>query len=210
MAGKVLDLDWRPMLRDAGFYLLSIVEFAVFSFSGNQVEWFFFTHIPLVCLTKLFRWEALIMLGTYAAYIIWMKYNTQIIKRFCPKPYDEHTDDGENGARPMRSGETELLPRRLSVTKMIHRLSQEGREEARLSASELPPPSESAGSGEAAPIDSIAEAVEEGEEDDNPWEMPYGLLPRVLWVASLPYMALFTFTVPKCKVLFFEYKKKMG
>ncbi|XP_071950546.1 sodium/potassium/calcium exchanger 3-like [Antedon mediterranea] len=58
LAGKVLNLDWRPLIRDSTFYGISVVLFIAFSWDG------------------VFEiWEAIILLVMYALYIAIMKFN---------------------------------------------------------------------------------------------------------------------------------------
>ena len=54
----VLILTWWPLFRDCTFYSISLLTLILF-FLDNQIEW----------------WEALGLLGVYAAYVIFMKYN---------------------------------------------------------------------------------------------------------------------------------------
>jgi len=49
LSGKVLNLDWRPLARDATFYTLSIAILIIFAWDG-MVEWFEATILVLVYL----------------------------------------------------------------------------------------------------------------------------------------------------------------
>ncbi|XP_022105075.1 sodium/potassium/calcium exchanger 4-like isoform X2 [Acanthaster planci] len=62
LAGQVLQLDWRPLLRDSIWYALSIACFIVFSWDG-QFE----------------LYEAIVLLVLYGLYIVIMKFNTSIM-----------------------------------------------------------------------------------------------------------------------------------
>ncbi|XP_070537961.1 sodium/potassium/calcium exchanger 3-like isoform X2 [Ptychodera flava] len=63
LAGKVLNLDWRPLARDSIFYALSIACFIGFSWDA-----------------KVEVWEAVILLVLYIIYIIVMKFNVHLMK----------------------------------------------------------------------------------------------------------------------------------
>jgi len=56
----VLLLTWWPLFRDCTFYSISLITLILF-FMDNLIEW----------------WEALLLLSTYAAYVIFMKFNAQ-------------------------------------------------------------------------------------------------------------------------------------
>jgi len=56
----VLLLTWWPLFRDCTFYSISLITLILF-FMDNLIEW----------------WEALLLLGTYAAYVCFMKFNAQ-------------------------------------------------------------------------------------------------------------------------------------
>ncbi|XP_033122690.1 sodium/potassium/calcium exchanger 1-like isoform X2 [Anneissia japonica] len=63
LAGKVLALDWRPLIRDSTFYGISVVLFIGFSWDG------------------VFEiWEAIILLVMYGLYIAIMKFNGSLMK----------------------------------------------------------------------------------------------------------------------------------
>lgn len=62
LAGKVLQLDWRPLMRDSVCYALSIGVFSWFAWDGT----FEF-------------WESIILLALYFFYILLMKFNTKLM-----------------------------------------------------------------------------------------------------------------------------------
>ena len=62
-AGNALVLDRRPLTRDATFYALSIVTFAIFSWDG-----------------KFEFYESIVMLVMYILYIILPKYNRKLME----------------------------------------------------------------------------------------------------------------------------------
>jgi len=81
LARKVLDIDWRPLVRDSVFYSFSIIAFIVLSWDG-----------------KFLWWESLILLILYFLYILTMKFNPQLMACMggCAKSNDEPAA-GENG-----------------------------------------------------------------------------------------------------------------
>lgn len=74
--GSSIHIDWRPVCRDVIFYSYSIMILAL-AFLDEEVQW----------------WEGLIMALSYVVYIVFMKYNTQILSH-CQPPkiaiIDEH------------------------------------------------------------------------------------------------------------------------
>ncbi|XP_041482492.1 sodium/potassium/calcium exchanger 1-like isoform X1 [Lytechinus variegatus] len=64
LAGQVLNLDWRPLIRDSFFYGMSLVCFIVFCWD-TEFTW----------------WEALILLILYIIYLVLMKVNPTIMEK---------------------------------------------------------------------------------------------------------------------------------
>jgi len=65
LAGSVLELDWRPLVRDSAFYavFITVLLVQVLGVTNGEADW----------------WEGLIMLAIYACYILFMA--------FANKPY---------------------------------------------------------------------------------------------------------------------------
>lgn len=86
--GAEIPVDWRPVCRDVSFYSLSILLLTLV-FLDSEVEW----------------WEGLIMFLAYGVYIIFMVFNTKILKQCerCDKDkrmgaevaVDEHPQRGD-------------------------------------------------------------------------------------------------------------------
>ncbi|XP_033638321.1 sodium/potassium/calcium exchanger 4-like [Asterias rubens] len=68
LAGQVLKLDWRPLVRDCISYGISIICFIIFAWDG-VIE----------------IYEAIILLGLYVAYIVLMKLNSRIMNLSCKR-----------------------------------------------------------------------------------------------------------------------------
>lgn len=66
--GGSIPIDWRPVSRDVIFYSISIAVLTLV-FIDSEVQW----------------WEGLIMTLAYGLYIVFMKYNNQILGR-CKAP----------------------------------------------------------------------------------------------------------------------------
>ena len=62
LAGKSLNLDWRPLARDATYYAISIGFLVGFAWDG-YITW----------------WEALILTALYVIYVIIMAFNPQLM-----------------------------------------------------------------------------------------------------------------------------------
>lgn len=72
---EVLDIDWRPVVRDCGFYSASIATMIIF-FQDGRIYW----------------WEGLIMTSIYFVYIGFMTQNAKIFKK-CEKVQVEPDPD---------------------------------------------------------------------------------------------------------------------
>lgn len=104
LAGKPLDLDWRPLARDSSWYTLSIMLLLVFieDKEVNAVEAFF-------------------LVAAYLAYVLYMAHNESVETWFCPRvdkddkkdtakvPGNEDEADAlEKAAKGVSTGDVEL------------------------------------------------------------------------------------------------------
>lgn len=67
LAGAVLKLDWRPLLRDSFFYIISIILLLIFVLPSTKgvIDW----------------WEGLILVMGYVVYVLFMAYgNSRYMK----------------------------------------------------------------------------------------------------------------------------------
>ncbi|XP_051513056.1 sodium/potassium/calcium exchanger 1-like isoform X2 [Myxocyprinus asiaticus] len=62
---EMLHLTWWPLFRDVSFYILDLIMLIIF-FLDNTIMW----------------WESMMLVGGYALYVIFMKFNVQIEKAF--------------------------------------------------------------------------------------------------------------------------------
>lgn len=87
LAGSVLNLDWRPLARDSGFYIMSIVLLLTFVLgpSRGRIDW----------------WEGLILVIGYIVYVLFMAFgNKPYMKwaaslKFGRKPQEVDPEKGE-------------------------------------------------------------------------------------------------------------------
>lgn len=62
---EMLYLTWWPLFRDVSFYILDLIMLIIF-FLDNTIVW----------------WESVMLVGGYAIYVYFMKYNVQIERAF--------------------------------------------------------------------------------------------------------------------------------
>ncbi|KAK3569978.1 hypothetical protein QTP86_007876 [Hemibagrus guttatus] len=62
---EMLYLTWWPLFRDVSFYILDLIMLIIF-FLDNTIVW----------------WESIMLVGGYATYVYFMKYNVQIEQAF--------------------------------------------------------------------------------------------------------------------------------
>ncbi|KTG31202.1 hypothetical protein cypCar_00019066 [Cyprinus carpio] len=62
---EMLHLTWWPLFRDVSFYILDLIMLIIF-FLDNTIMW----------------WESMMLVGGYATYVVFMKFNVQIEQAF--------------------------------------------------------------------------------------------------------------------------------
>ncbi|XP_059362546.1 sodium/potassium/calcium exchanger 1-like isoform X1 [Carassius carassius] len=62
---EMLHLTWWPLFRDVSFYIIDLIMLIIF-FLDNTIMW----------------WESMMLVGGYATYVVFMKYNVQIEHAF--------------------------------------------------------------------------------------------------------------------------------
>ncbi|RLN88305.1 hypothetical protein BBJ28_00022047 [Nothophytophthora sp. Chile5] len=75
LAGQVLVLDWRPLLRDSLWYTWAIIVLSYAVWDGT---------IDIV--------DSVIMVCSYASYIGYMSFNEKIVNRCCKRPEKDSVD----------------------------------------------------------------------------------------------------------------------
>eukprot|EP00164_Ancoracysta_twista_P006337 GFYU01008803.1.p1 GENE.GFYU01008803.1~~GFYU01008803.1.p1 ORF type:complete len:579 (-),score=165.85 GFYU01008803.1:474-2210(-) len=93
LAGTVLHLDWRPLARDCSFYSASIILLVII-FIDHQVD----------------TYEAVILLCCYVAYLVFMKFNEQILSKCAPKEESPAANLLEGAADSAALGDVEMQP----------------------------------------------------------------------------------------------------
>ena len=58
-----LNIDWRPLVRDSVCYVISLIVIFFVILTGSEILWY----------------EALLMMITYGAYIVLMKFNVHLM-----------------------------------------------------------------------------------------------------------------------------------
>jgi K+-dependent Na+/Ca+ exchanger-like protein len=184
-----LDIDWRPVTRDATFYTMSIILLGVFFWDA-----------------KIYWWEGAIMTAVYGLYIYFMTINEWAMDKM-----DEYYNKSkiQPGAKNSEEGEAALEQAGLELTanKVEAPL---GDAEAGAAAGETggtPPPDTSEKADEGKGGD------DEDEEEREDWDRLKGPeskapLDLLYWVLSYPFMVLFTFTIPDCAYPWFQDKFK--
>jgi len=203
-SGGDLNLDWRPLTRDSVFYATSICLFILFSYDG-EFTWY----------------ESLVMLLFYFLYIIIMKFNPklmQFMSRFGKKrkvrpslaPVDgENQIDMIKATEDFQEGEDEDG---LEMKKRKFSHKQKGNPEENAEGE-----AEVCSNGESK---SSHQSLDEDDDEDCvvtlcPWCPPVAFdipmknkqgwkgVPRLilawtLFLMALPFVVLFTWTIPDC------------
>lgn len=211
-AGKTLDIDWKPLLRDCGFYACSIGTTLIF-FLDSKVYW----------------WEGGIGVICYCIYVAFMFHNARIMKgldaweqRTFPAAHarrlanketsaadtteyiTKNITEGETGEPVTESVSIRVGPsRNTQVAPMVGKLTESNKVGAVCEA--FASPSKDGGPVSPVGIDKMVEDHEAGEgedkeeeEDSSPFRAPDSLKDYPLWVLSLPWYAAFTLTIPPC------------
>ena len=184
-AGAALDIDWRPVTRDATFYTMSIILLGVFFWDA-----------------KIYWWEGAIMTGVYGLYIYFMTINEWAMEKM-----DEYYNKSkiQPGAKNSEEGDAavELASKAMEEAPL-------GDAEAGASSGETgstPPPDTSEKAGDEGKGD------DDEEEERGDWDRlkgPASMAPLDLlyWVLAYPFMFLFTMTIPDCDYPWFQEKFK--
>jgi sodium/potassium/calcium exchanger 4 len=215
--GKTLDIDWRPLLRDASFYAFSIATTLIF-FQDKKIYWY----------------EGLISVLAYCLYVTFMCFNEKIMdtlgaweqKNF-PKAYakrqaamEKTEDDGSEEKRPVteattgkpspsstRGASVELQRIQTPASESgsvstIDANSVAGSQAVCESVSDKYAAPEKDGKAEKVvdPEKGEAQEATEGEDEDDgsPFDLPENPQDYPLWALSLPWYFVFTYTVPPC------------
>lgn len=84
LAREVLDLDFRPLMRDSSFYIVSVALLLIFvlGFTPGKAHW----------------WEGLLLVAAYLGYILFMKFGNKPYFRWAARWADRHDhDEGVSG-----------------------------------------------------------------------------------------------------------------
>uniref|UniRef100_A0A3Q1EPS1 Sodium/potassium/calcium exchanger 1 n=1 Tax=Acanthochromis polyacanthus TaxID=80966 RepID=A0A3Q1EPS1_9TELE len=82
----VLHLTWWPLFRDVSFYILHLILLIIF-FLDNVITW----------------WESMMLVASYTTYVVFMKFNTHIVRAFRTQLHkDKGTVEESGGVRGHR------------------------------------------------------------------------------------------------------------
>lgn len=182
---EVLDIDWRPVVRDCSFYTLSILELILFFLDG-KIVW----------------WEGLIMTLSYGLYILFMVFNEKIFaqcqtkKQVQPLEEEEEYKPGRRTSEHPHKGLFQGADRKVVLADGTTAQMEDGeivKKEDVKPGEERPPP----------PNSPPPNAEKEGEEEESyfhRFSFPSDESPmdKFLWVASFPLLCIFTAFVPDC------------
>lgn len=204
-AGQTLKLDWKPLARDCTFYAAAICG-VVGTFNGGKVHW----------------WEGLIYVLLYTSYIAFM-WKNQYFMDLLDKHFgdylgrtvkEEKMEEGE--ATEMSTAPSAVVAEKkaspkaeLSVTGAVLVGFAAQRFKAGIAARTAKPLS----IGQLRKIRNETEKVtwhhhhvhkcaceDKGDEEEatSPWKVPSEWKDRPIWALSLPWYAMYTFTIPPC------------
>lgn len=183
--GASLLVDWRPVFRDVGYYVMSILVLVLF---------FFDEEITPV--------EAAIMVLLYGTYIVFMVYNQRIfavMARTCEKRIVP-----EMQVDSIKPSQYEMAPVANEAATGDVKQPDEG--DQRAGDPEAQPKVTPAGDAES------AEKAEEEDEDEGPvlhrFEVPDGVGDKILFALNVPFLVVFTLFIPDCQHSFFTKKFK--
>ena len=175
-SGTILQIKYKPLLRDAGFYSLAIGLLCAFVWDE-----------------EVFAWEAAIMLIAYGMYLVFMKFNARIL------------GTGDDGAADVVNTHENAEERRFrhsvqeEIENEIKKIEKETEENATLVSAE-------AGEGGAPPTPKEGFTDDGGDEgpEDEPaeflgFEVPDETGDKIFFFLTLPWYLAFRWTVPNCE-----------
>ncbi|CAG5101937.1 Oidioi.mRNA.OKI2018_I69.chr1.g68.t2.cds [Oikopleura dioica] len=226
LAGKSLNLDWRPLARDATYYAISIGFLVGFAWDG-YITW----------------WEALILTALYVIYVVIMAFNPHAFRRKT-EPADvlpekrrsslvgsqfRHTRPGEMTGAVSQRRNTSIIRNQSIVSK--GKIEPDERHQE-LDEENLPTSGRDSGIDDAETViernpearNSQDEVLKEDDEEEEElchlcpcWSFcpgvphippkleektPIGILKFIgsiiLFIMSFPFYVFYTFTIPRC------------
>lgn len=204
---ETLSIDWRPVSRDCGFYAVSILTLILF-FQDGKIYW----------------WEGLIMVLVYFLYITFMVFNARIFKmcekkQVKPEPetyaagrrksvhHHKGMFQGKTREVQMADGTQGVLDEDEAVVK-----TKDGKEinvesaDVEAGTSVTDPVVENDTAELVAGDADKKEASGGDDEEDDPnnyfsrfeWPADDSAFDKFLWITGMPFVCLFTITVPDC------------
>merc|ERR1711865_764613 len=173
LSDEALDLDWRPVVRDNFFYLVSV--------------------IILICVIKvggdddIVTIDSVILLIWYTCYILYMAINERMIEKFCPHDSEdasteEHDVEATVEMNPTAEGAAVPVKKKKSAPVMhsnLHREDAEDQEKALDKEDDL----------------ATSDDSESDDEDEGAF---CNAVDKVNAVCSWPWEMIFNYTMPDC------------
>lgn len=181
---EVLDIDWRPVVRDCSFYGVSIALMILF-FNDGIIVW----------------WEAMIMVLCYALYILFMVFNEKIFK-MCEKKVIPEEVTFKPGRRQSIHHHKGMFQGK------IDRVDKEGNVLSATEAEAIVDAEEDGAKDIEKQAEDKGDEKKEGDDDDDDddagdyfsyfrYPKDDGIYDKVMWVLSQPFYALFLL-IPNC------------
>lgn len=202
---ETLNIDWRPVVRDCGFYAASIATLIIF-FNDGKIYW----------------WEGLIMTLIYFLYIAFMVFNEKIFSR-CEKKKVQPDPAYAPGRRKSVHHHKGMFQGKIREVQLEDgtegTLTEDGKVVAEDGAvvKEIVPSAggdatdtenpgvEMTDQPKAEPKDEESGGNDDDDEDDPndyfsrfKWPADDSLFDKFLWITGMPFVCLFTVTVPDC------------
>lgn len=187
-SGASLDIDYRPVARDATYYTCSILLLAGF-FWDAKIQW----------------WEALLMVLVYFTYIGFMVFNETLLGKCKPM----HENETEEDAAALASAAQAVMRSPGGAKVAPEELGGGNLEMVETGSTPADGAGQAGSSGEQQAEAGEKKEEEEEEEDEglfHRFALPESPGELVFYVLSLPFLVLFTFTVPDCSHEWFTSK----
>jgi K+-dependent Na+/Ca+ exchanger-like protein len=193
LSPRPLHLDWRPVVRDNFFYLISVILLVIVITVGGDDD----------IDTK----DSIILLAWYTAYICYMGINQRMIDKFCPIE-DEEEQEETDATEAAVKGDRSVTPSDVNTTDAgsesktpIGTGSTSGNEadvEMGEAAPAAPNQDEALPKKKSKSIPQMHFMSHQDEELDSEEEEEEGIEDKILEVLSVPWEMLFKYTMPDC------------
>ncbi|XP_076046645.1 putative sodium/potassium/calcium exchanger CG1090 isoform X2 [Oratosquilla oratoria] len=180
-AGQVIHLNWWPLIRDCTFYCISIVALLL-TIYNEVVSWY----------------ESVFLLLLYILYCILMVYNSRMEEwaNTLNLPFKRATREEKSSlfagkVPPTGTGDQAKTP--IGPDGQPHPDGTTGMDSDPAAMTKRPDMEEVESSQPKSMVPDMKD------EDASPWEMPVGVWERIVWVTTLPLVAIHHVTMPDCR-----------